>query len=330
MPPAATVWTARLSENDARDYDDFVRGARGAHYAQTAAWAPVATAGKKRAARFFLARSGGRVVGAALVLRPNAGPLVAPVALVERGPVVDEIESLCDVLVALVSTARLHGVARITAMPYWAGDDAERAEAALARAGFTNVQELDGAHASSLRVDVGGKTDDAILAGSERKKLRYELKNAERAGATVRRAAPSEMATLARLDAALAHAQGRGARGAWFDAVADYLRAGDDRGALVVCEHEGAAVSAVLVLRHGKTAVYVAGASIVEPRPFSKTAMPLVAAAMWARDAGCDTFDLGGVPMPGDVDEKRIAIAQFKRDFAKTPVRLVREHARWF
>jgi len=83
-------------------------------------------------------------------------------------------------------------------------------------------------------------------------------------------------------------------------------------------------------LRHANMAVYVAGASILEARPFSKTALPLVAAARWARDAGCDTFDLGGVPMQGDTDEKRIAIAQFKRDFAKTPVRLVHEHARWF
>jgi lipid II:glycine glycyltransferase (peptidoglycan interpeptide bridge formation enzyme) len=44
---------------------------------------------------------------------------------------------------------------------------------------------------------------------------------------------------------------------------------------------------------------------------------------------GCDAFDMGGIPMSGDTDEKRRSIAQFKLDFAKQPVSLVGEHARW-
>jgi lipid II:glycine glycyltransferase (peptidoglycan interpeptide bridge formation enzyme) len=48
----------------------------------------------------------------------------------------------------------------------------------------------------------------------------------------------------------------------------------------------------------------------------------------WARSLGCD-FDLGGVPIEGDTDPKRQSIAQFKRDFAKTRVELIGQHARW-
>jgi lipid II:glycine glycyltransferase (peptidoglycan interpeptide bridge formation enzyme) len=324
-----TVWSARLGARDARDYDDFVTRAHGTHYAQSAAWARVATAGRARAARFFLARRDGRVVGAALVVRPGVGGIVAPVALVDRGPVCDDVGELEEVMAALRGAAVRRGVVRVSAMPYWAGDDAARAEIAMKRAGFHDVQELDGAHACTLRVDVGGKNDDAILAGSDRKKLRYELKSAEKAAASVRRGGADDVGVLARLDAALAASQGRRARDAWFAAIAAYLREDAGRGAVLVCEHEGAAVSAVLVLRHARTAVYCAGASILEQRPFSKTALPLVEAARWARDAGCDTFDLGGVPLEGDRDPKRAAIAQFKRDFSKTPVALVREHARW-
>ena len=54
----------------------------------------------------------------------------------------------------------------------------------------------------------------------------------------------------------------------------------------------------------------------------------LAAAVEWARALGCD-FDLGGVPMDGDTDAKRLAIAQFKRDFARTRVELIGQHARW-
>jgi hypothetical protein len=54
----------------------------------------------------------------------------------------------------------------------------------------------------------------------------------------------------------------------------------------------------------------------------------LVAAVAWARRLGCD-FDLGGVPMAGDTDEKRLSIAQFKRDFSTSRLDLIGEHARW-
>lgn len=328
--PLETVWCRTLPAADARAYDDFLASARGAHYAQHAAWAKVAVAGRPRTARFFIARSRGRIVGTALVLLPAVGPLHAPVAVIERGPVCDDPADLDRVLAALVRVARRHGVVRLSAMPYWADEDAARAEASLVRAGFRDVQTPDGAHATTLRMDVGGKTDEAILAGKERATMRKWLNGASRVGATVRRAPPIDMAILERLDTALNASQGRSTRAPWFAAAAAYLRDDPSRGALLVCEHEGAAVSAVLALRHARTTVYCAGASIVEARSFSKMAPPLFEAARWARDEGCDVFDLGGVPAEGDDDPKRGAIAQFKRGLSRTPVRLVREHVRWF
>ena len=330
------VWGSALGDRDARDYAALVEEARGAHYAQTIAWASVAVAGRRRHARFFLARRGGRAIGAAVVLRPRAwGPLLAPIAIVERGPVCADPSDLEIVVRALAREARRHGVARISVMPYWAGDDAVVAEAALARAGFRDVQARDGAHARTVRVDVGGRSDAEILAGPERKKLRYELRNAEREGIVVRRSnSARDFAILARLDEALARSQGRRPRArAWFDAAGAYLREDERRGALFVCEPSGAsgeAISAALVLAHAKLALYVAGASQIGPRSFSKMASPLFAAAQWARDVGAEALDLGGVPLEGDDDPKRVAIAQFKRDFSKTNVRLVGEHARWF
>jgi hypothetical protein len=59
-------------------------------------------------------------------------------------------------------------------------------------------------------------------------------------------------------------------------------------------------------------------------------ALPMMEAVRWGRDNGCRVFDMGGIPMDGDTDEKRASIAQFKFDFAKTRVPLVRAHARWF
>jgi lipid II:glycine glycyltransferase (peptidoglycan interpeptide bridge formation enzyme) len=327
-----TVWRSALDAHEARAYSAFLEQAKDAHFSQDPAFSDVVVAGKRQSPTFFVAREGQDVAGVAVVLRPRAvGPFLAPVAFVQRGPVCGDPTKLEPVLRALVSTARKHGVARVAVMPYWSGAAVAQAQGALAACGFRNVQEMDGSHACTLRLDVGEKTDGEILAGNEHKKLRYELRNAERAGVVVREAGPGDFAVFERLERDLANAQGRRVQTpCWFAALEAYLTQDPSRGALFVSSHGGEPIATALTIRHGKTAVYFAGASILEPRPYSKMALPLFAAVQWARDQGCDTFDLGGVPLPGDTDPKRAAIAQFKRDFAKTPVHLVPEHARWF
>ncbi|MDB4993360.1 MAG: tRNA-dependent lipid II--amino acid ligase [Myxococcaceae bacterium] len=321
------LYRESLTGSDATDFDRFVDTARSGHAFQTRAWAKVATADRSRTARFFLAREGA-VVGAAVVLRPRAGVLVAPTAVVERGPVCAAPTDLGRVLRALAHATRARGVVRLTAMPYWSGVDARCAEAELASARFRSVQRADGAHVVTLRIDIGGKSDEQLLAGGEREALRRKLRHASGAGAVARRGTSADLAILAKLDAERMGAQGKRRKPrAWFDAVAREIL--PTRGAVFVCEHARAPIASLLVLRHGHVATFVLGASTLASRPFSKMALPLLEAMRWARDGGCTQFDLGGVPMEGDVDPKRLNIAQFKSDFARTRVHLAGEHARW-
>ena len=325
------VWTSRLEGTDADDYDRFVDAARGGHYAQTRAWGPVASAGRPVSLRYFLARDEGRLVGTALVLRPMAGPLPLPVAIVERGPVCRDPADVTRVAAALVAQARAHGVARVQVMPYWAGDDVAIVDSALAAAGFSRAQELDGAHAVTLRIDLAGKSDDAILAGKERESLRRKIRQAEKAGATVQRGGLDDVRVLEQLYAELMRGQGRGVKpAAYFERLASSMLSTGKRGALFVCSHDAQPISALFAARHGSVATFVIGASSNLPRSFSKMALPMLAAIRWARDEGAGSFDMGGIPMEGDTDEKRAHIAQFKFDFAKTKVALVEEHAHWF
>jgi hypothetical protein len=124
--------------------------------------------------------------------------------------------------------------------------------------------------------------------------------------------------------------QGKGSKSrAYWDALAGVAARGE-RGAVFVTEHDGACVSALYASRHGRVATFVIGASSVRhDRSFSKMVPSMTAAVRWALASGCEVFDMGGLPLEGDPDEKRRSIAQFKLDFAKTPVRLVGEHARW-
>lgn len=326
-------WTRKLRACEAEAYDRFVDEARGGCYAQARAWAPAALAGRSFAARWFVACRGERLVGAALVLRPRAGRLPLPVAIVERGPVVDDPAELPAVLDALRRTALRHGVVRLQVMPYWADADADEVERTLAQARFRCVHGFDAAHARTLRVDLRGKDASSLFAGKAGESLRRKLRQAEKAGATARRGDVRDLAALERLHGELMGAQGRGGKPrAFYDALGPVLGAGaapGQRGAAFVCEHGGEVVSALYASRHGKLATFVIGAASRAEREFSKMVPAMVAAIRWAHAEGCEAFDMGGIPMEGDTDDKRRSIAQFKLDFAKTPVRLVREHARW-
>jgi Acetyltransferase (GNAT) domain len=320
------TFTRKLSARDAEAYDAFVDEARGGAWAQARAWAPVAVAGRRFVTRFLLVRRRGEVIGAALVLRPRAvGPFALPLAIVERGPVVDDLENLPEVLGAL----RRRCPGRVQVMPYWAEGDADHAERILARGGFRPVQDWGSAHARTLRVELAGRDEAALFAGKQGESLRRKLRQADKAGATARRGTRSDLPALMRLYGDLMRGQGKGDKPhAYFDALGALVDGGK-RGALFLCEHEGACVSALYASRHGRLATFVLGASSGAEKSFSKMVPAMAAAIRWAQREGCDAFDMGGIPLEGDPDEKRKSIAQFKLDFAKTPVRLTREHARW-
>jgi lipid II:glycine glycyltransferase (peptidoglycan interpeptide bridge formation enzyme) len=307
------------------EYDAFVDEARGGVYAQARAWAPVAETRPARV-RFFAARREGKIVGAALVARPHAAGVPLPVAIVERGPVVDDLDDLPAVLRALRRATLARGALRLQVMPYWADGDVAVAERHLHDAGFRSTQTFAGAHVRTLRVSL---TDVTLFAGKAGESLRRKIRQGEKAGAAAHKGGPREIDALARLYSELMGAQGRSAKPArYWEALAAIATEGK-RGAVFVCEHEGAIVSALYASRHGRVATFVVGASSSAEKSFSKMVPAMAAAVRWAKDEGCAAFDMGGIPMEGDPDDKRRSIAQFKLDFAKSPVTLVGEHARW-
>jgi hypothetical protein len=321
--------SSSLSDRDAEDYDRFVAEARGGHYSQTRAWSAMSTAGRPLAAQYFLARDGAAVVGAGVLLRPRIGPLLGPAAHMERGPVCDDPGRVAEVSRELAHATRLRGVARLAIMPYWAGDEAVAVERSLVEERFASVQAFDGAHVNTLRLAIGGLDEKEILSGGERHVLRRNLKHAEKHGATARLGTMEDVPTLVRLYRELMEGQDISMKpGAFFDRLAERLT---PRGpaAIFLCDHEGDTVSAVLIVKNGKLATFIIGASDRSARKITKMVLPLKSAILWARDEGCDAFDFGGVPMDGDTDEKRKNIAAFKFQYGAAPVHLVGEHARW-
>jgi len=291
----------------------------------------MAIAGRAFSPRFFLARdASSKVVGSALVLRAQ-GPLGLPLpaAVVERGPVC-ALSDLRQVLDELHRKARARGIARLSVMPYFADEEAVKAEDILASAGFRLDHEFSSAHARTLRVSLTGKKKGAIFAGKDGQAVRQKANGAEKAGATARKGGVADVAALQTMYATMMEDQHRKTKAhVYFDAMREHLQRSPERAAVFVTEHQGDVVSAAFITRHGGIATYVMGASSSDERGFTKAAPTFVAAAEWALEVGCSVFDLGGIPMEGDTDPKRLSIASFKSKFAKTPTTLVREHVIW-
>ena len=332
--PLQVTWARELSPGDARDYDVFVAGAPGGHFAQSRPWSALACAGRPFSAGFVLVRDdAGAVAGAAQVLRARAAGLPLPYATIERGPVVADPAALPGVLRAIARAARRRGIARLSAMPYWDVTAGAPALAALQACGWRSTQTAAGPHAATLRLPLAGVPPEQLFAGSEHKKLRQEIRYAARAGALARRAGPEDLPRFTALHRALMQEQGLHARSdAWFRALAALDFGAGGCVGLFFTDLGAETVAAALTIRHGRLVTLLLAASARSPRnPDKKLAkmVPCLAAAVeWARAIGCD-FDLGGVPMNGDTDAKRLAIAQFKRDFARTRIDLIGQHARW-
>jgi hypothetical protein len=264
------------------------------------------------------------------VQRARLGPLALPAAIVERGPIVKSPENLEQILPLLIAELRSRAVARIAVMPYFAGDQSEIAEKILRQLRFRSTQKPGGAHVRTLRVDLENKKVDALFSGGERESLRRKLREAEKAGAVVRRGNGGDVRSLQQLHDRMMLAQGKRNKAPdYFRALARFIET-EDAGALFVADHEQTAIAALVAIAHGPIATFVIGASTQSALPFSKMASAMAEAIRWAHARGCESFDLGGIPAQNDADPKRASIAQFKFDFAKTPTLLAREHARWF
>ena len=327
-----TVWSSELSATDGEAYDGFVAAAHGGHYSQTRSWAKVATAAKPFAARYFLARRNGRVVGAALILRTQLfGTLALPFAQVERGPVCDDPEDMPDVLEALVELTRRHGILRLSVMPYWAGEAKPRVERILKQRGFADVQSFGGRHVRSLRLDPASLPADNPYTGSTLSQVRREIRRSERAGAIARRGQKRDLIAFREMHGQLLRLEGKRPLAAdWYEALAEYFLAYEERGVMFVCEHQNKVIAAIFLARHGPLATYVIGASSGDELRFPKMVLPMARAIAWARENGVESIDLGGIPMAGDMDAKRASIAHFKLSFSRTEIALVHEHVRWF
>lgn len=181
---------------------------------------------------------------------------------------------------------------------------------------------------STIVVDLAG--DEEHLLARMHPKTRYNIRLAQKRGVRVR---PwDDLETFALMIQETARRDGFAAHNpAYYRRAFELFRPG---GAceLLVAEVQGRAVAALMVFAHGERAWYLYGASTALERPRMPTYLLQWEAMRWARQRGCRTYDLWGIP---DVDERTLeseflvrrgglwGVYRFKRGFGGRIVRAI-------
>ena len=147
---------------------------------------------------------------------------------------------------------------------------------------------------STVLVDLRGE-EEALLARMK-PKTRYNIRLSLRKGVTVRIGGDVDLPAFAALMQQTARRDGFPSRDPAYYEGAYRAFAADGMAALLLGEHEGALLAAIMVFAFGDMAYYLYGASSDEKRNLMASYAVQWRAMVWARERGCETYDLWGIP----------------------------------
>ena len=261
------------------------------------------------------------------------------IAYVPKGPLVDynEISSFQALLDAIQPLARKHRAVALKIEPDVEDDPALARK--LQSLGFRPSPQAVQPRRTIL-VDLNGEPDD--LLRHMKQKTRYNVRLAGRRGVTIRPGDETDLPAFYRLMEVTALRDGFGIHSQAYYEAAHRLFVPAGRGNLLLAEIDDQLLAGLVVLAPGRddpgistrsgTACYMYGASSDEYRNLMPTYLLQWEAMLWAREQGCQSYDLWGVP---DEDEETLetgftqrndglwGVYRFKRGFGGRLVRTV-------
>ena len=312
-------------------WDELVVATPGGHVLQSWAWGELKTRFGWRVQR--LAVDGAL---AQVLFRSLPGGL-GTIAYVPKGPLADyrDVPSLRALLDAILPLARKQRALCLKIEPDLEDDPALTEQ--LQALGFRPSPQVIQPRRTIL-VDL--TPDPEELLRRMKQKTRYNIRLAARKGVTVRAGSEADLASFYELMVTTAQRDGFGIHTRAYYEAAHQLFVPAGQGRLLLAEYEGQLLAGLVVLGmggcgRGGTACYMYGASSDEHRNLMPTYALQWEAMLWAKEQGCQDYDLWGVP---DEDEATLeagftqrndglwGVYRFKRGFGG---RLVRTAGAW-
>jgi lipid II:glycine glycyltransferase (peptidoglycan interpeptide bridge formation enzyme) len=309
-------------EEDA-EWDNFVTGHPNGSILQTANWARLKNRFGWHSRRVWLKREGRLVAGAQILIRSAALGLLR-VGYIPHGPLVNwSDDEQIDVLFNQIDHALYKervGLVKFEPMVWQNEIDPVTWHDLCQRHNcLSNSDTIQPPR--TVLIDLQA-TEDEIL-GRMKQKTRYNIRLAAKKGVTVRQGTVEDVPIFVRL------IQVTGERNVFGIHEPEYYQRAYElfapaNGALLIAEYDKQPLSAVMVFKCGAKAFYLFGASGNSERQRMPNYAAQWAAILWAKESGCTTYDLWGVPdHPADELEANFqshqdglwGVYRFKRGF---------------
>lgn len=321
---------ARLREIPDSEWDDFVSRHSHGHILQTQAWGQLKAAHGWRAARASVLSDQSGPVGVALALMRALPYGLGKIAYIPRGPVVnwDDERHAEAAMRTVYRLARHHGAFAVVLEPDLLDTPSDRH-----LLGRLKLKPVDFSVQPRRTIWVNLDVDEDVdILTAMKPKTRYNIGLAKRRGVTVRVGSVDDaelfyamMRATAERDAFAIHPASY-----YRDFLELFTRGANAPARLLIAEYRREPLAALIVTALGERATYLYGASTNTHRELMPTYLLQWEAMLWARQRGCKTYDLWGVPDEDEATleanfEKRAdglwGVYRFKRGFGGQVVR---------
>lgn len=314
-----------VDEITSNAWDDFQR-APGGHLLQTWAWGELKSRFGWVPRRVAVHADGQMVAAAQVLFRPLAG---FSVAYVPKGPVFLATDGgIADALLATVHRLARHSRAiYLKVEPDW--EEGEVTHRWWRERDFIPSTETIQPRRT---VVVGLQSDEEAILAQMKPKTRYNVRLAERKGVVVRPGNAADLADFARLMEVTGQRDGFSVHSPVYYKAVWELFAPRSQAQLFIAEYEGRPLAALMVFAFGRRAYYMYGASSNEERQRMPNHLLQWSAMRWAKEQGCESYDLWGVPdyeyddaaaQAGREDDLPWGLYRFKYGFGGQVVRYI-------
>ena len=281
-----------VSEIDEEDWNSFVIASPRGHILQSSQWGQLKEQFGWQVARVAIEGKGQWLAGAQVLFRP--APLgLRTIAYVPKGP----IANWTDKEVTEVLLEALHRLCRQRRAIFLKIEPDVPDDPALARRltelGFRPSPQAIQPRCTIL-LDLTPDPED-ILAHMK-SKTRYNIRLAARRGVTVREGTAEDLPEFYRLMQITSKRDGFGIHSKSYYETAHHLFVPQGLARLFLATYEDKMLAGIMVFALGQRAWYMYGASSNERRNLMPNHLLQWEAIRWAKERGCLTYDLWGIP----------------------------------
>jgi peptidoglycan pentaglycine glycine transferase (the first glycine) len=287
--PSITSSVLSPSANDR--WDRWVAASSTGHLLQSSTWGDFKSGHGWDAVRVAVERDGEIVAGAQVFFRQALG---LSVGYVPRGPVLDNLTTdTCRLLLdAIASLARRRRSIFLLVEPNCPVDS--ESHDMLPLCGLIESTESV-QPTSTIKLDLT-KSEEELLSGMK-PKTRYNVRLAMKRGVTVRKAdSVADIDIFCSLTAETAKRDRFGVHEPSYYRHAWETFHPKDLCSLLIAEHDGDPIAAIMVFRFGLEAIYMYGASSDFKREHMPNYLLQWEGIRWAKAKGCKVYDLWGIP----------------------------------